>query len=402
MLQKINLKLVVAFGLYGTGLFALLLADLMISAFWTETQIANWAEFKSLLFIVGGLAALGCDQAVLRFQHSGMSIIRYMVPRSALFIVIATIGYAQFSDDVDIAIAMSASLCFALLSLFAGNFRASQLFVLSQLSTQTWKILLLFMLLASYFFLPELQLQQILVGALAAAVAFAIVMGWKTLAQQNEAVDRKELQTIGASFMLHNATLVTAIYGEQLILNTLSGEQASVALFRHVAVFTPIALGFSGFAGFVIAPKIRAMQVIKPYQYRRFLFISGGVGLATVGLSLVVGLGIHYFVFLDDFEIFWPLVAVMMGTCWLRAIYVVPSSVIGTLADAAILRRTALANWLFLALYLIVAVIIVGQLSVLHAALAVAILSFLNWCCRIAYASYCAVVHVSVKENYNE
>ena len=64
--MKNKKDLIVSFLIYGLGLLSLLIADVYISENFNKQKIAQWAFYKSTIFIIGSICLLGYDQVFIR------------------------------------------------------------------------------------------------------------------------------------------------------------------------------------------------------------------------------------------------------------------------------------------------------------------------------------------------
>ncbi|HWK57540.1 MAG TPA: hypothetical protein VNQ80_09390 [Parapedobacter sp.] len=383
--MKLNKDLIVSFAIYGLGLLCVLLADLHVSSNFSDFKVAEWAFIKSTVLIVGTFCLLGYDQIFIRDQSLIKRFYLKFLFQSCIIAILLIVllmcvkGYI-FKNAALISICV---LLLAVLSYFSSASRANFHLWKSQFSTNFWKIILLFGLYlfegvdAVYYFL----------FALAIGTAISIPLKGFIPNPENETcvkLSDKEAIAISSAFLLHNMTLIFAIYGEQFIINLSNDVEASSHLFKYTAVFTPIALSLNGFLGFYFAPKVRKDNNMSIPRYWKF---SKNILLYSVLVTIFSAFaGILYMIFyinipVGDLDIF--LILSLSFMCITRGLYITTSVCLGVFGDAKDLRSAAVITGTCTLFYLISIFIILLYFKGITAAWFISLATLGNWLLRL-------------------
>ncbi len=384
-IRGFNRDVIISFAIYGLGLLSLLLADLYVAQQFNKEQIAEWAFIKSIVLIVGTFCLLGYDQIFIRDQSLikrfyRRFLVQSCVIASLLIVFLVYIKSYPFENAALIAICV---LLLAILSYFSSASRANFHLWKSQFSTNFWKIVLFF---ALYLFLRVDGVYYFLF-ALAIGTAISIPLRGFIPSPENATcvkLEDKEAVAISFAFLLHNMTLILAIYGEQFIINLGSDVEASSHLFKYTAIFTPIALSLNGFLGFYFAPKVRKDNNMSIPKYFRF---SKNIMLYSVAVTMFSALvGVLYMVYYTDIsvaELDVFLIISLSFMCITRGLYITTSVCLGVFGDAKDLRSAAILTGICTILYLFSMFIILLYFSGITAALYISLATLGNWLLKL-------------------
>lgn len=382
-----------SFIMYGLGIASFLGADIYIVAVHDKPIVAEWAYYKSIIIIAGSMCLLGYDQVLIR--DPGLT--RYLFKRFSINSVCiaglasALICIIEDNVSVDLILIFVNILLFSYLLFFASAARSTNNLLGSQFATNFWRFLLLvYIVLAvskdvpSWYFVP-------LVASFTMSAWFYFYSLPKTKLSINHA-DIKNANTLGFFFFLHNMTLITATYGEQLLVNLMGDKEASFILFSHFAVFTPVALGVNGFIGFYLGPKLKRTVGFTTQKYLIFSTANTLFSICICILSVIVG-GVSYSYIYEGnaYEINKTIVLLLFFLCLARNLYTLPSACLGVFGSAQTIYLTARINWVLLVLYISMVILFLFEYSGESAAEAVAFLSLLHWILRLFCSNYYAM-----------
>jgi uncharacterized membrane protein len=265
-----------------------------------------------------------------------------------------------------------------------GNYRLWK----AQFSANFWKLLLFVSIIA----IPNIEAIEYFVIVLLFCVSTGFLLqGFKKVSDRfasKEYLDTKTARLMGISFLLHNLTLVVAIYGEQFLINLFGAEVASSHLFKYVAVFTPIALSLNGFLGFYLGPKIRIkntmdLQGYKKFGIRIFLF---SIGVVTISFIF----GLVYMTTIQDIawgELDYWIISCLFLVTMVRGLYIATSVCLGVFGTKKFLQKAASYTWLTTIGYLLGIVAILFMYKGIVAAELICLATLINWILRLAVSN---------------
>ncbi|ARN70860.1 hypothetical protein BST91_03955 [Nonlabens tegetincola] len=390
-----NKDVTFSFLLYGSGLLGMLLSDLYVSSNFSTSNIAEWAFFKSTILIVSTICLLGFDQLFVRDQ----TLIKryfYSFIGYTFLIVLSVLLIIYFLKDYNLTKLILLGVAIVLMAVqnyisaaSRGNYRLWK----AQFSANFWKLLLFL----SIVLIPDYNTIEYFVIVLLFCVSVGFFLGGYKKVDSSfaskEILDNKTARLMGISFLLHNLTLVVAIYGEQFLINLFGAEMTSSHLFKYVAIFTPIALSLNGFLGFYLGPKIRIMNNMDLNGYfsfgLRILFFS----IIVVMISFLFGI-IYMKTILDrswsELD-YWIIVCLFVITM-IRGLYIATSVCLGVFGTKKNLQKAALYTWLTTIGYLISIIIILTAYTGILAAELICFATLINWFLRLFISNTFTVI----------
>lgn len=377
-----------AFVIYGAGLAALLLADLIVTNTFPPEQIVDWAVFRSLVGVSAVVPLIGLEQVLVRSPQSSARILRLLAWQIPIIGPCVGMALAALGFVSDWSIGAGISIGSALSLVLFQYFRSHQKSVLSQLSQQGWKILALGVVL--WVGWSGIEVNILLVGVVLLLLVDVLGLGAlqklppaRLHPQAPEAASA--LYAISSRFMVTALFMSLSIYAEQLVVNRLGSTEEAALYFTAATYFLFPASFLNGYAAFLIGPWIRDHHDRFLRTIRRY-WLAIGLGVATyvAALSLVGWVG-------------WTLTGPAVGqvdhglqvifalACLSRTLYLLPSGYIGVFGhprqhDVLILAQLgilAVVIGVFLALT-------AAEVPVLYA---VGIASTTNWALRYVSAS---------------
>ena len=387
--MKNKLDVLFSFSIYGLGLLAMVLSDILVSQNTDANYIADWAFLKSSILITGGICLLGYDFTFVRDP----SLIKRVFPAFSLqsviigFVVAAVLFYIKDFTLIKGTTLFFNILLYSLLLFLAAGARANFNLTKSQFSTNFWKFILLVLLVL----FPD----QSLVLVFLVSIAINIVISYflkgflpASGAPLVEKLSKTDARKIGMSYLLYNLTLTLSIYGEQFLINLDGDVTCSGHLFKYFAIFTPIALSVNGFLGFYFGPKFRIENNMNLTKFNRFAIQIGVFSFVITLISAVSGLFfMHYFFKMPFDQIDYIIITGLSLMCLIRGFYTTSSVCLGVFASAKIIQRIAYYNWGYFILYSIAMLICLYYSDGYEAARYISILSFVHWLLRSVTAT---------------
>ena len=390
LLVKSKIGLIISFGIYGLGLLAYLLSDLYITKYYEADIIADWAFYKSFFPLIGALCIMGLDQALIRYPQYVNAISISFISRMTVLAVVSVLVVGFFRDYqlTNIFILIFIVMAYTALLYNAGAQRAHRKFWQAQIAINSWKILLLFLViyLSNY---PVYTWYGM--SLLASLVVIILIKGFKYPEQKKieESSVSKEIYNVGFYFFIHNIVFVFSIYGEQFLINIYGSKDVSAYLFSHYVVFASVANSLLGFVGFILMPKIKQMHNFNLAIYKQWLIRFVLIGFVLSVISFLSGLLIIKYIFAswnyysDAGELDYLIIIFICMVCWVRYIYSLPSSTMGAYANEKKLKITAIYNWALIIIYMLVFMLILSQSTGADAARLISIATFCGWMVRL-------------------
>lgn len=407
LLKKISKDNFLSFFIYfcSVGLFTL--ADFLVIHYSTTEYIANWAFYKSVIFVLGGMCILGFDQILLRDINKFKEIKKqFLFQSSFISLILSLFLITKLESYLDILKLILILFFYSLLLFYAGYWRANKNLSNSQISTNSWKIFVFLTLLISIFFI-KLDVIDIFLISLSFSVVILFFLGVFQTKKNNQLNDENNnllnknnknihLFMMGLYFFLHSFSLVIANYGEQFIINYFGNYEISKVIFSYITFYSSIVLAGAGFIGFYLGPKVRYDADFGIIKYKIILKRIFIFGICMVVLnSIIVYLVNLYFLKQELNDIFlWFLVLILTI---LRVIYIMPSLCLGVFGSIENLKRSAIYSLIFALIYVIIFSFLMyrdyNQLKYI-----VLLLMILHWMSKIYISNY--YVNLCLKKRF--
>gem|GEM_PF-2506606 len=388
-LMKNKKDLIVSFLIYGFGLLSLLIADVYISENFDKQKIAQWAFYKSTIFIIGSICLLGYDQVFIRDK----SLIKRFFNKflvQTLFISFISCTFIFFVKDLksyELFYLILSIFLFALLSFYSAAARACYNLWKSQFSLNFWKIL--FILAILIFKFDDIIIYLIIALIFSVLISY-FLKGYESdeVLDDNLIIGDIDARKISLAFLFSNITLILSVYGEQFLINLNGNSITSAYLFKYFSIFTPIALSVNSFLGFYLAPKVRKENNMSINKFKSFTFKILLFSIFITIVSIVCGLiFMNYFSKSNEGPIDYILISLLAVLSIIRGIYISTSVCLGVFANAKSLKYVALSFWGCTILYIISIFFILENSSGLNAARLVSLASLLNWFLRLVISN---------------
>ena len=299
--------------LYGTGLVALYLADLLITSSFSGETISAWAEIRALIGLSGILCLVGLDLVIMRSPQSSARLLRLLAIQVPLLafpvaLVVHGLGYLEsYLQAYLLAIASAGTI--ALYQYFRSHHQRT----LAQLTQQGWRIVILGILVALVLAPEAIAIGTAVVAVMLVGVALAVSFAFIKRPSQFCVQDPEPISAlyrIGARFMVTSSLLALAVYAEQLLVIQVGTTEDSARYFTHATFFLfPISV-LNGYAGFLLGPWVRdnhdrfiavlrrwwpmvicglmgVVLVLNGIGHAGWWIMSPSVGNPSVGLSLI-------------------------------------------------------------------------------------------------------------------
>ena len=398
--NRVSPEMFLSLMIYGLGMGAYFVLDIYISVTYEAPVVADWAFFKSYLFFASALCVLGYDQVVLR----DLAIVRnhfkrFLLQAIAIAMLVSLAVWLLFNKG-NFFVLFGCAVILAVLAYLAGAARAQMKFVIAQLFTNGWRVLLLLIVLFGGIGKIGIGITYLVAMVTFLIISFALAFNVVNAEKGASTLSDSVIRHLGFSFFLGNMTLVIALHGEQLLINLFDDIAASHLLFIHVAILTPAIVGLNGFIGFFLGPIIRQNKSFGVDAFRELNFKLFLISVPLAASSYLVGWFVfHYLVKSQSFDV--PLAVFILMTCWVRNMYIAPSVVLAGFASARHLRLSMLLNWIFLSIYLMMVCFVLWCMDGLSAARWVAALTLFHWVVRCISGNYFSLQSVRLKEVHN-
>jgi hypothetical protein len=278
--------------IYGSGLVALYLADLLITSSFSDEIISSWAEIRALIGLSGILCLVGLDLVIMRSPQSSARLLRLLAVQVPLLavpvaLVVHGAGYlSSYGQAYWLAVASAGTI--ALHQYFRSHHQRS----IAQLTQQGWRIAIFAVIVVLTFAPDAVEIGTMVVSVMLAGVLMAVAVAVvkrpsRLLPQHPEPIGA--LYRISARFMVTSSLLALAVYAEQLLVIQVGTTADSAYYFTHATFFLfPISV-LNGYAGFLLGPWVRD-------NHDRFVSVLWLrwplVLLAIVGVALILnGIG---------------------------------------------------------------------------------------------------------------
>ncbi len=320
---------------YFIGMGSLVAADLFIVKYYPDSFIAEWAFLKSLLFIGGSVVVFGLDQMFIR--HS-LKVSVYF-PKFLKHVVLFSTGFAVilYYRDSNIFV-IFVIILFSINQLLFGSARANFHYKLSQILSQSWKVLLLLILLLVHFVPIIINIYLFVIISLFTPLLLNIKTISKLMVEGKNSNEKMSIIYQDAFLMfLSIITLNIAIYADQLFLKEFALKQDAIKLFAHTSSIYPVGIAINGLAGFFLGPffKKRPDFSLKKVGIILF-FVAIILSISSFFFGVLVLKFIKHVTFDIKLGIFLSIIIAF------RIIYILPSSYIGVIGSRRMLKSFVL------------------------------------------------------------
>ena len=392
-LMKINYKTISSFLIYIASVGALTISDFIVVGKFSPEGVAEWAFYKSIIFVFGGMCVLGFDQLLLREINYYEQFKRQFFIQSILISFIISCFLFLYVKD-----ALKSLFCFFMLFFYAnfmfeaGYWRGRKELLLSQLNTNFWKIIILFLLVFFIFFRGAYEVIYIYLYSLLLAFFCLFLINFKL--KDKESLEKNILTKeqrvkyflIGFYFFIHSFSLVIANYGEQFIINIYGNKVISSVIFSYITLYSSLVLAAIGFIGFYLGPKVRYYKDFNLRIYYKYQSVIVLIGIVlTLINSVLVYIFSPYFYKNLNFDLWLWLLILFLTLC--RVLYVFPSLCLGVFGDEKSLKKSsiysliAVTGYIFLFMFLM-------KLNNPYMKYLIIFLMIMHWLCKIFVSNY--------------
>lgn len=274
--------------IYGLGLVAFYVCDLIVTSSFPNDVISSWAEIRALIGFSGILCLVGLDLMIIRSPQSSARLLRVLsvqVPLLAVPVALTVHGLGYLESYLQaylLAIGSAGTIA------FYQYFRSHHQRSMAQLTQQSWRIVILGIIAALVFAPGTVEIGTMVVVVMLAGVtvaaSVALIKPPSHFCVQNpEPIGA--LYRIGARFMVTSSLLALAVYAEQLLVIQVGTTEDSARYFTHATFFLfPISV-LNGYAGFLLGPWVRDNHD-RFVSLLRACWPLGVLGLTAVVLGL--------------------------------------------------------------------------------------------------------------------
>lgn len=391
--MKYNYNTIFAFLIYTLCVGALVLSDLIIVASFSKNAVSDWAFYKSLIFVFGGLCVFGYDQVLLRsIEFYDNLKIQFILQSIFLSSLISLVLYFYFLNMV------FSFLCFLIIFMYSfflfesGYWRAKNNLLVSQINTNLWKLIIFIFISIIVLLKKEGNILYLYFSSFLVSFFIIVFINYSLRFKKNnesKILNRKDkfyLFYLGLYFFIHNFSLVVANYGEQFIINISGNRDLSYAIFSYITIYSSIVLAVIGFLGFYLGPKVRLDLNFNKNKYYKYYFFTFFIGLVTISInSLLVWFAYDYFLKNMKFDIIlWSLI-IILTLC--RVLYVLPSLCLGVLGSEESLKKSAIYT-IVLALVYIGFFFLLMYLKISYITYFVVGIMIVHWLFKIFISNY--------------
>ncbi|MGG6231754.1 hypothetical protein [Tenacibaculum sp. SDUM215027] len=403
-MKQHKIDLLISFFLYGVGLLSLLVSDLYISKNFDDFFIADWAFIKSSILIISTVCLMGYDTLFIRDQSLIKRYFKRFWGQTIIiaFLVSIIIWLVKGFSINQVIMLFFAIVGLAFLNYISSSSRACYNLWKAQFSINFWKIILLLLLLLSYFDQPiNYYVVSVLIGGVLSFFLRGYYPKERNIQDKDSLLSLRDANKMGAYFLLTNLTLVFAVNGEQFVINLYGDANVSAHLFTYFSVFTPIALSINGFLGFYFGPKVRRQ---KEFNLKHYFNFSKKILVFSILITIFsVIAGYFYmikFMNVAKVEIDWALISVLAFLCIVRGIYISTSIGLGIFGSKRSIGKSALMFWVFTIVYIFSIFIMLAYLENEFVVLGIATASLLNWIGRFSVSNYFTIKELkTINEN---
>ena len=343
-------EIIISFVFNIIGLFSLFIIDLQIAKMNNDLIISSWALTKSTLFIGLVFVLVGLDQAIVRMK---LNISQILLPAVFQFLIIAyflTFIVNKLSSDFNTINIFISLFVLAMLYLFYAEHRLNLNYSKAQFSANGWKFLFLCL---NIVFGYQNYIQVLPIALSLVFLVIFINRGAFKIFKVVSIKKYKYILTTGLHYFITLLTLTVTLYIDQLILNADGKIIESSILYSHITFFVGPNAILIGFGGFLLVPYLKKHPEKKTILFKKYFWGFFFVTLLIVVASYFFG-HIMYFYFKSGQTPSLFLTIGLSVLAFLRYLYILPSSYVGSFASNLLIRRVAIINTSGIILYVIV------------------------------------------------
>lgn len=358
--MKINKDLTLSLLIYLISVGGLTLSDLIVVSSFSHDSVSQWAFFKSVIFVLGGLCIFGFDQLLLREASYYIEIKKQFWLQSIFLSAVSSFFLFLYLHSV-----FETILCFFILVFYstflfeASYWRGQGKLLISQLYTNLWKLFLF----AVLFIIIVLKMKENILNIYFSSIvlSFFILMIFKFFLINKNDISSEKVTTkervsffiLGFYFFVHNISLVMANYGEQFLINLFHRSRLSADIFTYITLYASLALAAISFVGFYLGPLVRNnknFNLENYYYYFKCLILLSVVTL-LINSVIIVFLKPIFFKELEFDPILWHLTLFMT---FFRVIYILPSLCLGVFGSEKVLMKSSFYTFTAVIIYIVI------------------------------------------------
>lgn len=376
--------------IYIISVGALTVSDFAVIKFLPEQDIADWAFYKSLIFICGGMCVLGFDQLLLREVEKYKSFRTQFVFQSSIICMFITIGlYIYILNIIEAIQCFFILLIYSNLMFHAGFWRGKSNLLKSQLNTNLWKFVIFFCL-TIYIYIDSKK-NIIAIYTISFIIIFVLLYFFNKNIKDQEIkkLDREEKLRyffLGLYFFIHSFSLVMANYGEQFIINIYENKSVSSLIFSYMTLYGSLVLASIGFIGFYLGPKVRYHKSFGIKSYYKYMFLTSFFGFFVIIINSLAAYMAYPYLYSDlQFDsLLWVLI-IILTTC--RVLYILPSLCLGIFGTEKDLKKSSFYSLIAVIFYIVIFAILMELDSILLTYLIV-ILMISHWLIKLYISNF--------------
>jgi len=377
-----------SFFLYSISLASYFLVDIYISKNFENSEVANWAYLKSILFLSAAIVLLGMDKSVIKHPGFVKKYSKWLIIQIPVLAGFVSILFYFIKSEMSFIGIFFPVLLLSILMAVQAIYRSFAKFTLAQMSSNGWKFVFFVIVGILNEVFGVVALSESIIVSMIVVVFFILFIELNTkkirrLSLEYSKVDSNIAFRDGFLFLFHAVLFNLTISIEQIILNQQGMVDESALLFAHMAVFLPLIVALNGFSGFLIGPIVRKRGFILVNEFYSILKRYTFVGIILLLVSYFIGDFLFKYFFENKFEFDIKICAFVLLIGGLRYLYVIPSSIIGMLGDSSVLKRSLIYYFFGALIYVsVLSVLLYLQYDTFNAIL---ISSIINWFLRVGF-----------------
>lgn len=403
--MKINKDLTLSLLIYLISVGGLTLSDLIVVSSFSHDSVSQWAFFKSVIFVLGGLCIFGFDQLLLREASYYIEIKKQFWLQSIFLSAVSSFFLFLYLHSV-----FETILCFFILVFYstflfeASYWRGQGKLLISQLYTNLWKLFLF----AVLFIIIVLKMKENILNIYFSSIvlSFFILMMFKFFLINKNDISSEKVTTkervsffiLGFYFFVHNISLVMANYGEQFLINLFHRSRLSADIFTYITLYASLALAAISFVGFYLGPLVRNnknFNLENYYYYFKCLILLSVVTL-LINSVIIVFLKPIFFKELEFDPILWLLTLFMT---FFRVIYILPSLCLGVFGSEKVLMKSSFYTFTAVIIYIVIFSLLLQNDSKKIVYVLMCLMS-VHWLFKLILSNY--FVHLSLSKLKSE
>lgn len=403
--MKINKDLTLSLLIYLISVGGLTLSDLIVVSSFSHDSVSQWAFFKSVIFVLGGLCIFGFDQLLLREASYYIEIKKQFWLQSIFLSAVSSFFLFLYLHSV-----FETILCFFILVFYstflfeASYWRGQGKLLISQLYTNLWKLFLF----AVLFIIIVLKMKENILNIYFSSIvlSFFILMIFKFFLINKNDISSEKVTTkerisffiLGFYFFVHNISLVMANYGEQFLINLFHRSRLSADIFTYITLYASLALAAISFVGFYLGPLVRNnknFNLENYYYYFKYLILLSVVTL-LINSVIIVFLKPIFFKELEFDPILWLLTLFMT---FFRVIYILPSLCLGVFGSEKVLMKSSFYTFTAVIIYIVIFSLLLQNDSKKIVYVLMCLMS-MHWLFKLILSNY--FVHLSLSKLKSE